>query len=159
MASPCEVLMELEDEALAKKILALVSNEAYRIEHKYSRYRNDNIVYAINNASANAVKVDVETARLIDFAGELYRMSDGLFDITSGVLRQIWRFDGSDNVPHQEMVSQVLTKVGWDKVSWCDGEIFLAEGMEIDLGGIGKEYAVDSCAALVKKSDRSECSD
>jgi thiamine biosynthesis lipoprotein len=151
MASPCEVLMEVDDHSMAENILAAVSEEAVRIEHKFSRYRNDNIVSRINNAAGKAVAVDDETARLIDFADELYRLSEGLFDITSGVLRKVWRFDGSDRIPKRTSVTRLLARVGWQKVKWKANELLLKPGMEIDLGGIGKEYAVDRCVQLVRE--------
>ena len=150
MASPCEVLMEVDDRSLAEKILHTVSSEALRIEQKFSRYQNNNIVFTINNSSGKPVAVDDETARLIDFADELYQLSDGLFDITSGVLRKAWRFDGSDRIPKQKMVSNLLARVGWQKVKWKASELKLKPGMEIDLGGIGKEYAVDRSVQLVR---------
>jgi len=151
MASPCEVLMEVDDRSLAERILHTVSSEALRIEQKFSRYQNNNIVFTINNSSGKPVVVDDETARLIDFADELYQLSDGLFDITSGVLRKAWRFDGSDRIPEQKTVSSLLARVGWQKVKWKDSELKLKPGMEIDLGGIGKEYAVDRSVQLVRE--------
>ena len=149
MASPCEVLMDVDDEKLAGQILSRVAREAARIEAKFSRYRDDNIVARINSAGGKLVEVDEETARLIDFADQLYRMSDGLFDITSGVLRQVWRFDGSDRLPDENAVNNILGRVGWQKASWKDNQLRLEKGMEIDLGGIGKEYAVDRCIQKV----------
>ncbi len=151
MASPCEVLMEVDDEDLAWRIVKRVADEAWRIEAKFSRYRDDNIVSRINAADGKAVEVDDETARLIDFADQLYQMSDGLFDITSGVLRRVWCFDGSDNIPGSDAVQQVLKLVGWLGVEWRDNLLRLIKGMEIDLGGIGKEYAVDRCVQLVRE--------
>jgi len=150
MASPCEVLMEVNDEALARKILTAVTDEAKRIEQKFSRYRDDNIIFEINNAAGSAVTVDEETARLIDFSDQLYQMSDGLFDITSGVLREAWKFDGSDNVPDSAMIEKVLSKIGWQKVKWKNRQLTLKPGMEIDLGGVGKEYAVDRCVQIAR---------
>ena len=149
MASPCEVLMELDDEKLAWKILSVVASEAGRIEEKFSRYREDNIIAKINTANGRMIEVDDETARLIDFADQLYQMSDGLFDITSGVLRQVWRFDGSDRVSNDSAVNKILDRVGWHKVVWKDSQLRLDRDMEIDLGGIGKEYAVDRCIQKV----------
>jgi len=150
MASPCEVLMEVDNEALARKILNAVSDEALRIEHKFSRYRKDNEIYVINNAAGKTIKVDEETARLIDFSDELYRLSEGLFDITSGVLRKVWKFDGSDNVPEPSAITAVLENVGWHKVKWENQQLTLLPGMEIDLGGVGKEYAVDHSVKIVR---------
>jgi len=150
MASPCEVLMEVKDKALAARILEAVSDEAKRIEQKFSRYRDDNIIHKINNAKGSSVAIDDETARLIDFSDQLYQMSEGLFDITSGVLRKVWKFDGSDNVPEFLAVSAMLDKIGWSKVQWKDQTLTMPEGMEIDLGGVGKEYAVDRCVQIAR---------
>lgn len=151
MASPCEVLMEVDDEKLARQILKVVSDEAKRIEQKFSRYRDDNVIYQINNASGKPVAVDDETARLIDFAENLYQMSDGLFDITSGILRKAWRFDSSDNLPKRSAVKNLVKRVGWNKVSWTKGVLTMKPEMEVDLGGIGKEYAVDRSIQLVQQ--------
>ena len=101
MASPCEVHVG-EDFAIADRVVALAAAEALRIEAKFSRYRRGNIVDAINTAEGRPVVVDEETARLLDYAARLYELSDGKFDVTSGVLRRAWRFDGSDRVPSAE---------------------------------------------------------
>jgi thiamine biosynthesis lipoprotein len=150
MASPCEVHVAQGDRALAERVVALVAAEAGRIEAKFSRYRRGNVVDAINNANGRAILVDEETARLLDYAQELFRLSDGKFDITSGVLRRVWRFDGSDRLPTRAAVEAVRATVGWDKVRWRSPELTLEPGMEIDFGGIGKEYAVDRAAALAR---------
>ena len=149
MASPCEVLMEVDDEAIARELLSLACDEALRIENKFSRYKDDNLIYRINNSSGESIEVDEETANLLDYADQCYRLSEGLFDITSGVLRSVWRFDGSDNIPEQEQIAALLTRIGWDKVIWRRPAISLPGDMEIDLGGIGKEYAVDRTADLL----------
>ena len=149
MASPCEVLMEVDSEKQAQDILQAVTDEAFRIEQKFSRYLTGNIIDQINTANGKAIEVDEETARLIDFADQLYQMSDGLFDITSGVLRQAWRFDGSDRLPDKKTVKQLLKRVGWHRCHWKDRQLSLEAGMEIDLGGIAKEYAVDRSVQIV----------
>jgi thiamine biosynthesis lipoprotein len=149
MASPCEVHVAEYERAVAKRAVLLAAAEARRVEAKFSRYKDDNIVHAINTAGGGAVVVDEETARLLDYAARLYALSDGKFDITSGVLGRVWRFDGSDNVPSRAAVAALLPVVGWSKVFWRSPELTLLPGMQIDFGGIGKEYAVDRAAALV----------
>lgn len=151
MTSPCDVLMEVGDESLAQEILNAVANEAWRIEDKFSRYKKDNIIFQINHSNGDVVAIDEETSRLLDFANELFEISEGLFDVTSGVLRQIWKFDGGDNVPEKKHVKKILKNIGWQKVSRENGSVILPEGMEIDLGGIGKEYAVDRCVQVARQ--------
>ncbi|MCK4708561.1 MAG: FAD:protein FMN transferase, partial [Gammaproteobacteria bacterium] len=152
MASPCECLIVCDQEQQAKELLQLAFSEVKRIEQKFSRYRDDNIIYQINHSHSEPVTVDAETADLLDFAGQCYELSDGLFDITSGVLREAWKFDSSDCIPENSAVEKLLEKVGWDKVIWTRPELTMQQGMEIDLGGIGKEYAVDQVAKLLKQS-------
>lgn len=153
MASPCEILVEcdvndVEQAELVKIMLQKTMEEAKRIEQKFSRYRDDNLVHAINHSLGQPLEVDEETARLIDFAYQCYELSDGLFDITSGVLREVWRFDGSDAVPSKQDVDRVLPRVGLDKTQWDGRHFTLPKGMEVDFGGMGKEYAVDKCLQL-----------
>lgn len=149
MASPCEILLDHEDFTAAAAQLQAAADEAWRIERKFSRYRQDNIVHAINTAAGAPVTVDEETARLIDFAAMLHEVSGGGFDITSGVLRRAWKFDGSDRVPAPAAIEALLPLVGWDKVRWETPVLTLPAGMEIDFGGIGKEYAVDRVFTLL----------
>jgi len=151
MACPCDVLMEVSEESLARDILTVVADEAWRIEDKFSRYQQDNIIYRINHSEGDVADVDDETNRLFDFADELFDLSEGLFDITSGVLRQVWTFDGSDNLPSAEAVDSIVQNIGWNKVQREKGTVRLPAGMEVDLGGIGKEYAVDRCVLLVRE--------
>lgn len=151
MASPCECLVRGVSAREARQLAETVAEEAWRVEHKYSRYRDDNLIAAINAGDERWVSLDDETARLLDFADQCWQLSEGGFDITSGVLRRVWRFDGSDRVPEPEQVAALLPLVGWDKVERQAGQIRLQKGMELDLGGIGKEYAVDSAFQLAGK--------
>ena len=151
MGSPCELLIECENSALNTLILDTIADEAWRIEDKFSRYLQGNIVAQINSSNGRPVSVDDETAGLLNFAATLTELSDGAFDITSGVLREAWQFDGSDNLPDAYVVSSILKCVGWNKVTWHAPRLTLRPGMQIDFGGIGKEYAVDRAAALVRE--------
>ena len=149
MASPCELILDTDDRAEAVAATALAAREAERIEHKFSRYRTDNIVHRINHAGGRPVAVDDETAGLIDYAVTCWEMSDGMFDITSGTLRRVWTFDGGSRVPDAAAVRDALARVGWHRAAWRRPLLTLPAGMEIDFGGIGKEYATDRAAASV----------
>ena len=157
MAGPCEVLCETDDAAEANRLASLAAEEVWRIEDKFSRYIADNAVSAINTANGKRVAVDPETAQLLDYARTLYDLSDGHFDITSGVLRSVWTFDGSDNLPSRQSVEKVLQSVGWHRVVWLTPHLQMKAGMEIDFGGIGKEYAVDRATALLRDESTTSC--
>jgi thiamine biosynthesis lipoprotein len=154
MASSCELLMDTDDPAPATRILRIASREAWRIEAKFSRYRKESVVCAINRGGGAGVRVDDETARLIDFAGLCHQLSGGLFDVTTGVLRRAWKFDGGDGVPPAQKVEALLPLVGWEKALWENRSISLPAGMEIDFGGLGREYAADRALALAMEEAR-----
>jgi len=143
MACPCELLIEECDESIAWELLDIASSCAWRIEQKFSRYRDDNVVHAINTSQGNPVEVDHETANLIDFGSVLTDHSEGAFDLTSGVLRRAWTFDGGSRVPDPGRVAELMKHVGWHRANWTRPVLSLEPGMEIDFGGIGKEFAVD----------------
>ena len=153
MASPCEVLLPLMEEQTALAIGTVAAEEAWRVEKKYSRYRNDSITAWIHDNRGTSIEVDGETASLIDFASQCFDLSEGLFDITSGVLRRAWKFDGSDRVPEAALIKQLLSLVGFEKLQWQSPRLLLPEGMELDFGGIGKEYAVDRAYELLAVHD------
>ncbi|MFT5501935.1 MAG: thiamine biosynthesis lipoprotein [Woeseiaceae bacterium] len=152
MGSPCELLLDTKTEDVARKLADIVAAEAWRIEDKFSRYLAGNIVHQINNAAGQKIAVDDETANLIDFSASLFGMSDGKFDITSGVLRRAWQFDGSSQLPSKATVSAILEYVGWEMARWHRPMLVLPAGMQIDLGGVGKEYAVDKAAGLLMQN-------
>ncbi|HTQ81051.1 MAG TPA: FAD:protein FMN transferase [Thermoanaerobaculia bacterium] len=149
MASPCLVLVDCDDRATAAALAQVAAEEALRVERKFSRYRTDNLVHAIHHAAGRPVEVDAETAQLLNYAATCWEVSAGLFDITSGILRRVWKFDGGRRVPSPRAIEECLTHVGWGKVTWTGRTLTLPAGMEIDLGGLGKEYAVDRAAGLL----------
>lgn len=155
MASPCEILVETANADEARHLSELAAAEAWRVEDKFSRYAKDNIVARINSAAGQAIDVDSETASLLDFGNTLYELSDGRFDITSGVLREVWTFDGSDRLPARAAVEHVLRRVGWHRVDWQSPTLRMESGMEIDFGGIGKEYVVDRIAQVLRDASSS----
>ena len=121
-------------------------------EQRYSRYRPDSLVSMINRraGSKRYTAVDEETQALLDFADQLWRASEGLFDITPGPLRRAWQFQGIGSA-EPEHIASALELVGWHHVQREAASILLPlEGMEIDLGGLVKEYAVDSAIRLMR---------
>jgi thiamine biosynthesis lipoprotein len=149
MASPCEVLVAETSREAALAIGTAAAQEAWRIEKKYSRFRDDSITTWIHGHRDRTIELDEETAALMDFANQCFDLSDGLFDITSGVLRRAWIFDGSDRIPDSATIDRLLPLVGFNKLQWHSPRLLLPAGMELDFGGIGKEYAVDRTYSLL----------
>jgi len=148
MGSHNEVVVAARDAESAQTALDKAVAEVQRIEQKYSRYRQDSVLSRINAhaGASSCFPCDSETQQLLEIADLLYRQSSGLFDITSGILRRAWDFK-QKTLPTPQHIAELLPKIGWPKIKLTTQGVELPEaGMEIDLGGIAKEYAAD-CAA------------
>ncbi len=144
MGSPCKIHIYVNNSGecnIAQSAIKLI----HQLEAKYSRYKLDNIVAKINKGGTT-VDLDDETISLLNYAHTAYQLSDGLFDITTGVLRKAWDFK-QQTLPSQELIDECLSYVGWHKVLWDGAALTLPRGMQIDFGGIVKEYAADAIAS------------
>ena len=124
------------------------------LEARYSRFRTDSLISTINRRAGSGIRteIDTEMSTLLNFASELWAASGGLFDITSGVLRKAWDFQRGGNASPTQL-AECLPKVGWDLVEYKNDAIYLPlQGMQIDLGGIVKEYAADCVAASIREA-------
>jgi FAD:protein FMN transferase len=103
-----------------------------------------------------ASSVDEETASLLGFASRCYELSDGLVDTTSRMVRRVWKFDGSDCIPDNIAIEGLVALVGFNKLRWQFESLLLLAEMALDIGGIGKEYAVDRAydLAVARRSNR-----
>ncbi|MEX2205793.1 MAG: FAD:protein FMN transferase [Myxococcota bacterium] len=152
MGSPCELHLYGASRARCDALIARAIAEVTRLEHKYSRYRDDSVTSAINRSAGNAagVPVDDETASLLDYAATAHATSGGLFDPTSGVLRRAWNFK-SGRVPTRAQLDDLLPLVGWQRLAWRKPLLVLPHaGMELDFGGFVKEYAADRVVELCR---------
>ena len=129
-------------------------DDVLRIERKYSRYRDDSVTSAINRAAGgDPLPIDAETAALLQYAQTCFTQSDGRFDLTAGVLRTAWDFNRIPPArPEPLALADALARIGWGAVAWNAQQIRLPRAdMQIDFGGIGKEYAADRVAAIAQQ--------
>lgn len=141
MGSPCEVKIMTSDPEQKAWVLESAVREVQRLNDKYSRYNPNSVISKINHCagSGELVVLDEETNAIINYADACYIESDGLFDITSGVLRKIWDFKNihhTTKLPSQSQIDDLLDLVGWKLVYWQDNQFALPKkNMEIDFGG------------------------
>ena len=152
MGTPCEFQLYADTRVKARQVGQLIQADVERLEALYSRYRASSLLSAINKVAATGgeIEVDAETAKLLDYAQTCFIESDGLFDITSGILRKAWNYHSHTNqLPDADLIQSLLENVGWQRLQWQEPVLkFPQPGMEIDLGGVVKEYAVDRAATL-----------
>jgi thiamine biosynthesis lipoprotein len=154
MASPCEVLVRNTDHVFCHKIAQLAVKETQRIEQKFSRYINDNPVYKMNHSNGVKIPIDQECFNLLQYAKNLYELSDGLFDISSGILGSIWKYHDNAHPPTPSQIESIIDNIGFQKInfeqpSFQTGFFQMPKGMQIDFGGIAKEYAVDQVVQII----------
>ena len=153
MGCPCELRFDADSEEAFSRAIEPCLREIRRFEAKYSRYLPDSVTSAINRAAGvSAVPVDEETASILKYAAVCHEQSGGLFDITSGVFRHVWH-PQRKTLPSQQELDACAAKVGWDKVQFSERKVFLPlPGMELDFGGMVKEYAADAAAVVAGKA-------
>lgn len=147
-AMGCVNEIQIQDSRLKASQIEILINQSIekvkQTEQKYSRYLESSILSQINQSAGKyEIQVDHETATLLNYAETCYQQSDGLFDITSGILRKIWNFD-QKIIPNQKDIDNTLNYIGWNKIQWDGKNLFLPlEKMELDFGGIVKEFTAD----------------
>jgi thiamine biosynthesis lipoprotein len=154
MATTFEVVLPFGiPSALAASEAALA--EIDRLEAQLTVYRDDSEVSRLNRlASIQPVVVEENLFDLLTEAARLTVETEGAFDITTGPLIKAWGFfRRCQRVPSREERRQILTRIGMDQVVLNPQERtvrYRKAAMEINLGSIGKGYALDQAAALLR---------
>jgi len=140
--------------ALAAASAAL--DEIDRIESLLSAYRADSEISRINQrASHEEVETSAEVFALLERAVLLNRLTEGAFDIAAGALVKAWGFyRGPRRVPSVSELSQAMQRTGTRYVQLEParrGVRFTRVGVELNLGSIGKGYALDRAADVLRQ--------
>ena len=153
MACRFEVTMrQSEETGIAAATEAL--DEIDRLESRLTVFRETSEVSVVNSEAAKrSIEVSQELFDLLTLCQRLYEGTDGAFDVTSGPLTRCWGFlRRQGRMPSQAEIDQSKSVVGSDKLLLDDTMKtvrFARVGMEINLGSIGKGYALDSAAELM----------
>jgi FAD:protein FMN transferase len=131
--------------------------EIERLDRQMSNYsETSELTYINRNAARTDVVVDKELFDLLKLSVEYSRATGGAFDITVGPLMKAWGFfNGQGRVPGSDELASVMARVGSKHVrlnSQTRAIRFDNEGVELDLGGIAKGYAVDKAAQILRES-------
>lgn len=155
LGTQCSVIFKTGamDAAEAYRQAALAWIKAF--EAKYSRFREDSLISTINNKAGDGdwVDLDEDAEAVIGMIETVHFLSRGVLDPTSLPLTYLWK-EAADTgqVPSDEMIEEARALVRWSSVERARGQIRLpCKGMALDLGGYGKEYAVDRVADLAEE--------
>jgi thiamine biosynthesis lipoprotein len=131
-------------------------NELNRMDAMMSDYKADSELSKVNReAYRHPVKVSPELFEVLSISQGYSRLSGGAFDITVGPLVDLWHKAGEANVmPDENAIAEAKAKVGFEKLILDANEQtvkFAVEGMRLDLGAIGKGYAVDKAVEAMQR--------
>lgn len=153
MNTRCHVVLPGLDTDKAEQVFSLLKKEVARVEQDLSRFIPDSVISQINNnAAQKPVLVNDEVFEILQTCRKYYDLTEGAFDITLRPLLDFWR----NNIPEsadENQLNEIINSTGMDKVILDETEnsvTFGHEGIEIDLGGYGKGYALE----LLNKSLR-----
>ncbi len=132
--------------------------EIERLDAQLSFYRQDSDINDLNvRAAWAAVPVEPRLFQLISRSIQLSEISNGAFDITIAPLMRCWGLAGGEGrVPNDEELIQVREKVGWKHLILDEGKStirFDKEGVQVDLGSIGKGYAIDRAVGILQEHE------
>jgi FAD:protein FMN transferase len=142
-----------EDGAAAEAAIDAVIAEMHRVDALMSTYKPESQLSRVNReAAAGPVKVEPELARLVARALEFSEMSDGAFDVTYASVGYLYDYRAGKH-PTDAEIAAALPAINWRHVvvdTAASTIRFLRPGVRVDLGGIAKGHAVDSCIALLE---------
>ena len=159
MGTVCQITFVAGARAAADNFIHAAVRWVADFEAKYSRFLPDSLISRINQGAGQGwFEVDEETDRLFALCQELYFFSRGAFDPTALPLIRLWNWKAEPPViPDDAAIEAARELVGWRKLERRTGAIRLpVKGMSIDLGGIGKEYAVDRVVQLAQEHGLSD---
>jgi thiamine biosynthesis lipoprotein len=156
MATTFEVIVVHEDERYASQAAVAAFDEVDRLEHELSRFIENSDIARINSLPANQpLQLGLDTFECLKIAIRVYGQTNGAFDITIGSLLRCWRNeDGTPRNPSPKQIELARLHTGTDLLKLDEAEHtvrLLASPVQIDLGGIGKGYAVDQMAELFRE--------
>jgi thiamine biosynthesis lipoprotein len=156
MGTPVEIYLYAPSGERASVLFEAAYEEIERVEAALSTYRPTSEISRINAmASLGPVITDPEVFGLLERSFEYSRRSGGAFDVTVGPLAKAWGFFRDDgHYPSPDELSEARAKVGWRHVALNTAQRsirFLTPGIELDLGGIGKGFALDCAARTLRR--------
>lgn len=156
MGTTFKVYLYADNQAEASTYFEAAFDEIERLEEALSNYRASSELSRINRLAAHEpVTTDPEVFDLLWRSLEYSRRSGGAFDITVGPLMRAWGFfRGQGHYPSADELARARAEIGWQHLDLDRNARtvrFLAAGMELDLGSIGKGYAVDRVVAVLRE--------
>ncbi len=159
LGTQCAIQFRCEDKRRALEFVADALGWLSSFEAKFSRFKPSSLLSRINQAAGRDwVPVDADTEKMLDLADAMHRLTDGVLDAAMLPLIKVWDWKVvHERLPDQAEITKAMSLSNWKDVQRKPGSVFLShEGMGLDFGGFGKEYAVDQLIAIARKHSISD---
>ena len=154
LGTDCAFQFRCEDNKTALQFVADALGWLSAFEGKFSRFKPDSMLSKINQAAGKEwVPVDQEMEKMLDLADAMHRLTEGVLDAATLPLTKVWDWKVvHERLPSDDEIAKAMSLSNWNDVHRKPGKVFLSrEGMGLDFGGFGKEYAVDQVIAVAKQ--------
>ncbi len=154
MATVFELFILHPDGIYAEQAAWAAFDELDRLEAELSKFIENSDIARINNLAANQpLQVGLATTECLKLAIKLYEQTNGALDVTVGTLMECWlNKDKTLKKPSEEQLTLARERIGTNLITLDESNHTVqlkTEGLQVDLGGIGKGYAVDKMAELL----------
>lgn len=154
MGSTIEIQVREADEAKANKAISAAFAESKRLDTLFSTYLRNNNMWRINNNDEEKLVVDNETYLMLKKSDELWKQTDGAFDVAIGKIIDLVGFENnSPRLPLPQEVIKAVKNVGWKKIRLTDPNVlFKPKNVKISFNAIVPGYAADKCSQILEKN-------
>ena len=156
MATVFEIYITDDDETYARQGAQAAFAEVDRLELEMSRFISNSDISRLNDAvSGETVDLGMDVFECLSRARDMYDKTNGAFDISVGALYSCWLNDDRTlRQPSDEELARACELTGLDHLKLSDEDFsaeVLTEGVQFDLGGIGKGYAAEKMAEILRE--------
>lgn len=156
MATTFEIYIQHDNNRYAQQAARAAFNELDRLEAELSRFIENSDISRINNlAAGRPVRIGLDAFECLQLSEKIYNETNGAFDVTTGSLLKCWlNKDKTARTPNQAELDIARQNTGMNLIKLNETDFtveLLRSPMQIDLGGIGKGYALDKMAELLRE--------
>lgn len=157
MGTEFRIILISEDQTQAETTARAAFDKIAALEKIMSDYLEDSEVNLLaNNAGAGTtIPVSDDLWRVLTYARDISKRSNGAFDVTTGALTKLWRRAFRQKIfPDTTAIAEALKTVGWSDLEFLKNKTIRLrkEGMRLDLGGIAKGYAIDEAMKIIQQN-------
>lgn len=137
----------------AEAALEQAQNRIRELESLWSVTDEHSEIYAANHSGGSPVAVCEDTANLVRYALDMAERTGGALEPTLYPVLTAWGFTtDSFQIPAREELDRLLERVDYTRISLQDAALTVPDGMQLDLGAVGKGSAADETAAVLREN-------